>query len=83
MSRPSGPNITVVHSVAFAAPSSPVTAQSYPTTALPVQTGKTETAGVAGLELLAQKRLEKTSTSLEAALRVVENKLAQGSSVDG
>ncbi|XP_026207231.1 caskin-2-like [Anabas testudineus] len=82
-SSATGPNITVVHSVAFAAPSSPVTAQSYPTTALPVQTGKTETAGVAGLELLAQKRLEKTSTSLEAALRVVENKLAQGSSVDG
>ncbi|KAG7239788.1 hypothetical protein INR49_028375 [Caranx melampygus] len=40
-------------------------------------------AGVVGLEVLAHKRLEQTSTSLEAALKVVENKLAQGSSVDG
>lgn len=39
-------------------------------------------SGVAGLEVLAHKRLEQTSTSLEAALKVVENKLAQGSSVD-
>lgn len=37
----------------------------------------------ADLEVLAQKRLEQTSTSLEAALRVVENRLAQGSSADG
>lgn len=37
---------------------------------------------VADLEVLAQKRLEQTSTSLEAALRVVENKLALGSNVD-
>lgn len=33
----------------------------------------------AQLEALAQKRLEQTSTSLEAALRVVENKLSQES----
>lgn len=33
----------------------------------------------AQLEVLAQKRLEQTSTSLEAALRVVENKLSQES----
>ncbi|XP_028990730.3 caskin-2-like [Betta splendens] len=39
-------------------------------------------AVVAGLELLAQKRLEHTSTSLDAALRVVETKLAWGNSVD-
>lgn len=70
----------MVQSVAFAAPSSPVQAPSYSG-----NTGKAETAqaGLAGLEVLAQKRLEQTSTSLEAALKVVENKLAQGSSVDG
>ncbi|XP_039992013.1 caskin-2-like isoform X2 [Xiphias gladius] len=75
-----GPNLGMVQSVAFAAPSSPVQAPSYSG-----NTGKAETAqgGLAGLEVLAQKRLEQTSTSLEAALKVVENKLAQGSSVDG
>ncbi|XP_044033928.1 caskin-2-like isoform X3 [Siniperca chuatsi] len=79
------PNLTVVQSVAFAAPSSPASAPSYPTSALPGQAGKTGTplAGAGGLEVLAQKRLEQTSTSLEAALKVVENKLAHGSSVDG
>lgn len=84
-SCPSGTNVSIVHSVAFTAPSSPVPARLSPTSAQPGQIGKTETpkAGMAGLELLAQKRLEQTSTSLEAALRVVENKLAQGSSVDG
>ncbi|TNN30460.1 Caskin-1 [Liparis tanakae] len=38
--------------------------------------------GAAGLEVLAHKRLEETSTSLEAALKVVEKQLAQGSSED-
>lgn len=33
----------------------------------------------AQLEALAQRRLEQTSTSLEAALRVVENQLTQDS----
>lgn len=75
----------MVHSVAFASPSSAVPTHLYPTSALQGQIGKTGTpqASVAGLELLAQKRLEQTSTSLEAALRVVENKLAQGNGVDG
>ncbi|GAA6234923.1 caskin-2-like [Lates japonicus] len=80
-----GPNVNMVQSVTFAAPSSPVQPPSYSTSALPGPTGKAGAAqaGVAGLEVLAQKRLEQTSTSLEAALKVVENKLAQGSSVDG
>ncbi|XP_070782893.1 caskin-2-like [Enoplosus armatus] len=80
------PNLTVVQSVAFAAPSSPAApAPSYPTSALLGQAGKAGTplAGAAGLEVLAQKRMEQTSTSLEAALKVVENKLAHGGGVDG
>lgn len=76
---PSG-NLTAVQSVAFADPSSltPVTPQatSGKKAGLPL-------VGTADLEVLAQKRLEQTSTSLEAALRVVENRLAQESSVDG
>ncbi|XP_070708029.1 caskin-2-like [Pempheris klunzingeri] len=80
-----GRNLTTVESVAFAVSSSPAPAASYPTSALQSQVGKAGTplAGAAGLEVLAQKRLERTSTSLEAALKVVENKLAQGGSVDG
>ncbi|XP_031179779.1 caskin-2-like isoform X3 [Sander lucioperca] len=84
-----GLNVTVVQSVAFAAlsfpaPASPAPAPSYPTSAPPAPAGRMATplAGAAGLEELAQQRLEQTSTSLEAALKVVENKLAQGSSVD-
>ncbi|XP_047194296.1 caskin-2 isoform X3 [Hippoglossus stenolepis] len=75
-----GTNFSMGHSVAFVAPSSP----SYSASALPGLIGRAGAAqpGVAGLELLAQKRLEQTSTSLEAALKVVENKLAQGSSVE-
>ncbi|XP_034425788.1 caskin-2-like isoform X4 [Hippoglossus hippoglossus] len=77
---PSSANFSMGHSVAFVAPSSP----SYSASALPGLIGRAGAAqpGVAGLELLAQKRLEQTSTSLEAALKVVENKLAQGSSVE-
>uniref|UniRef100_A0A8D2ZIY5 Caskin-2 n=1 Tax=Scophthalmus maximus TaxID=52904 RepID=A0A8D2ZIY5_SCOMX len=84
-SYPTGPNLGTVQSVVFAPPSSPATSPSYSASALPglMARAGTPPAGVAGLELLAQKRLEKTSTSLEAALKVVENKLAQGSSVDG
>ncbi|XP_042252796.1 caskin-2-like isoform X1 [Thunnus maccoyii] len=78
-----GSNISVVQSVAFTAPSSPALASCYPTSALPGQAGTTGVAqaGAANLEVLAQKRLEETSTSLEAALKVVENKLAQGSTM--
>lgn len=70
----------MVQSVAFAAPSSLT-----PATPQPTSGGKAglPLAGAADLEVLAQKRLDQTSTSLEAALRVVENRLAQGSSVDG
>ncbi|KAM3860072.1 caskin-2-like [Diretmus argenteus] len=76
--RPSGLNLNVVQSVAFAAPSSPAPALSYPTSALPGQAG-----GAASPEVLVQKRLDETSTSLEAALKVVETKLAQDNGVDG
>ncbi|KAM4715661.1 caskin-2-like isoform 2-T2 [Anableps anableps] len=80
-----GTNLQMVQSVCFAAPSS-LTPTSYsPNSASSVQARKAggSLSGVAGLEVLAQKRLEQTSTSLEAALKVVENKLAHGSSVDG
>ncbi|XP_056152805.1 caskin-2-like [Lampris incognitus] len=72
---PPGVNLNVVQSLAFPAPSSP---------AIPGQAGKTAKApaGVACPELLVQRRLEETSTSLEAALKVVENKLAQDNSMD-
>ncbi|XP_071319653.1 caskin-2-like isoform X2 [Trachinotus anak] len=80
-----GPNLAGVHSAASAAPSSPVQAPSYSTPAPVGQAGRAATPQASGAapEVLAHKRLEQTSTSLEAALKVVENKLAQGSNVDG
>ncbi|CAJ1080529.1 LOW QUALITY PROTEIN: caskin-2-like [Xyrichtys novacula] len=76
-----GTNLSSVQCVAFPAQPSPAPAHSYPTSA---GRAGTPVGGVAGLEAIAQKRLEQTSTSLEAALKVVENRLAQGSgSVDG
>lgn len=82
-----GPSISVVQSVVFNSPSSPTMASSYPSVVKPVQVSTRGASGpptpVAGLEMLAQKRLEETSTSLEAALKVVENKLAQGNRMDG
>lgn len=77
-----GLNPSLVQSVAFSAPSSPVLTTCYPTSTVPGKAGLAP-VGVGGLEVLAQKRLEQTSTSLEAALKVVENKLAEGGSVDG
>uniref|UniRef100_A0A3P9PVD9 Caskin-2-like n=2 Tax=Poecilia reticulata TaxID=8081 RepID=A0A3P9PVD9_POERE len=80
-----GKNLQIIQSVCFPAPSS-VTLSSYsPNSASSDQSRKSggSLSGVAGLEVLAQKRLEQTSTSLEAALKVVENELAHGSSVDG
>ncbi|RVE59972.1 hypothetical protein OJAV_G00194060 [Oryzias javanicus] len=73
-----GPKLSPVQTLSFAAPPTLPPAPS-------PQAGKAEAAlnGVAGLEVLAQRRLEQTSTSLEAALKVVENKLAQGSCADG
>ncbi|KAM4525611.1 caskin-2-like isoform 2-T2 [Odontesthes bonariensis] len=84
MTSTAGPNLGMVQNVPFAAPSSPVRTPSSLTSPLSGQAGNAGVvpAGVNGLEVLAQKRLEQTSTSLEAALKVVENKLAQGSSVD-
>ncbi|XP_017289445.1 caskin-2 isoform X2 [Kryptolebias marmoratus] len=64
-------HFSAIQSVSFATPSSMAPTSSSPSP-----------SGVAVLEVLAQKRLEQTSTSLEAALKVVENKLSQGSSVD-
>ncbi|XP_028263975.1 caskin-2 isoform X2 [Parambassis ranga] len=69
-----GLNLSLVQSAPLSSPSSTAPGQAACAALAP---------GVAGLEVLAQKRLEQTSTSLEAALKVVENKLAQGSSVDG
>lgn len=71
----------MVQSVAFTGPPTLQTAGT-------LHSASTGKAGlpqvhVAHLEVLAQKRLEQTSTSLEAALRVVENRLAEGSSTDG
>ncbi|KAL3967309.1 pre-rRNA-processing protein IPI3 [Sarotherodon galilaeus] len=84
-SKPSSPNLSMAQSVAFAAPPSPLMNSCCPTSALPSQAGKgwVTPPGVASVEVLAQKKLEQTSTSLEAALKVVETKLAQGSNVDG
>ncbi|XP_069564866.1 caskin-2-like [Brachyistius frenatus] len=79
-----GSDLSMVQSAAFAAPFSPAPTSCYPISALPDESGKAGVAlaDVAGLEVLAQKRLEETSTSLEAALKVVENRLAQDESVD-
>ncbi|XP_024141294.1 caskin-2 isoform X2 [Oryzias melastigma] len=73
-----GPKLSPVQTLSFAAPPTLPPAPS-------AQAGKEAAAlnGVAGLEVLAQRRLEQTSTSLEAALKVVENKLAQGGCSDG
>uniref|UniRef100_A0A8C5DFP2 Caskin-2 n=1 Tax=Gouania willdenowi TaxID=441366 RepID=A0A8C5DFP2_GOUWI len=73
-SSSAGTNHSQVQSVTFGSPPPLGLKSSSPTRAV---------GGLAGLEVLAQKRLEQTSTSLEAALRVVENRLAEGSSTDG
>ncbi|XP_074519553.1 caskin-2 isoform X2 [Halichoeres trimaculatus] len=75
-----GMNLASVQCVTFPDRSSPAPAHSFPSSA---GRAATPQSGVIGLEVLAQKRLEQTSTSLEAALKVVENRLAQGSTVDG
>uniref|UniRef100_A0A3Q1EN68 Caskin-2 n=1 Tax=Acanthochromis polyacanthus TaxID=80966 RepID=A0A3Q1EN68_9TELE len=76
----SGSNHTVMQNVAFADPSSQAPTSCYSTSAPLFQAEKAGVShsGVTGLKVLAQKRLEHTSTSLEAALKVVENKLAEG-----
>uniref|UniRef100_A0AAQ4PX66 Caskin-2 n=1 Tax=Gasterosteus aculeatus aculeatus TaxID=481459 RepID=A0AAQ4PX66_GASAC len=82
--RPSGLNLILVQSVAFAAPCSQAPPPSHSASAPAGRAAAaTSPAGVAGLEVLAQKRLEQTSTSLEAALKVVESELAQGGGAAG
>ncbi|XP_043958515.1 caskin-2-like isoform X4 [Gambusia affinis] len=80
-----GTNLQIIQSVCFPAPSSMTLSSYSPNSASSGQSRKSggSLSGVAGLEVLAQKRLEQTSTSLEAALKVVENELAHGSTVDG
>ncbi|KAM8877141.1 caskin-2 isoform 2-T2 [Synchiropus picturatus] len=72
-----GYNLNRVPGAAYSAPCSP--AHCIP--GLAGCEGKAQVfhPGVAGLERLAQKRLEETSTSLEAVLKVAESKLLQGS----
>ncbi|XP_037318825.2 caskin-2-like isoform X3 [Pungitius pungitius] len=77
-----GLNLILVQSVAFPPPCSQAPPPSHTASAPAGRAVTTSPAGVAGLEVLAQKRLEQTSTSLEAALKVVENKLAHGGGVD-
>uniref|UniRef100_A0A673AMA0 Caskin-2 n=1 Tax=Sphaeramia orbicularis TaxID=375764 RepID=A0A673AMA0_9TELE len=59
----------VKNPVVFTAPSSPIPASSYPNSPLPAPVGKAgpPQTSAACLDLLAQKRLEETSTSLEAS----------------
>ncbi len=72
--------VSVVQSVAFAVspPCSPL-ARCPPNTAAQGQSVLTVTEGQ---NVLVHKRLEQTSTSLEAALKVVEKKLAQEDPAD-
>ncbi|KAM9715992.1 caskin-2 isoform 1-T2 [Menidia menidia] len=78
------PNLSTVPNVSFTPLSLPLRSHYSPTPRSPSPAGKAgpSPVGVTGLEVLAQKRLEQTSTTLEAALKVVENQLAEGSSVD-
>uniref|UniRef100_A0A665X314 CASK interacting protein 2 n=1 Tax=Echeneis naucrates TaxID=173247 RepID=A0A665X314_ECHNA len=80
-----GTNLHMLHSIPSAAPHSPTQVPLHSTSPPAGHAGRAGTpqASVAGLEVLAHKRLEQTSTSLDAALKVVENKLAHGSSMDG
>lgn len=61
------------------ASTSPAPAHPYPHTEPPGQAGRAGKAQAGGAcsEVLVQRRLDETSTSLEAALKVVEKKLAQ------
>ncbi|KAI1896669.1 hypothetical protein AGOR_G00097140 [Albula goreensis] len=81
-------SVSVVQSVAFASPSpsSPLSPAA-PALCQPVKPGKPQ-ACVAGPEpgpgsVLVHKRLEQTSTSLEAALKAVERKLILEDNTDG
>ncbi|KAK6301490.1 hypothetical protein J4Q44_G00275430 [Coregonus suidteri] len=83
--RSPGVTLDVVQSLAFAAPSATVQAApppSYHTSGPPGLAGKTQ-AGEACSEVLVQRRLDETNRSLEAALDVVERKMAQVDCTDG
>nr|XP_054592382.1 caskin-2 [Nothobranchius furzeri] len=54
----------------------------HPSTPFTSPSGKPAQTGMVVLEVLAQKRLEQTSSSLEAALKEAEDKLSQGNHVD-
>ncbi|KAF7650982.1 hypothetical protein LDENG_00117550 [Lucifuga dentata] len=73
-----GMKFSETQNVAFSATASPSPAAA----AVSLPSGPVAQAAACP-EVLAQKRLEQTSTSLEAALKVVENKLAQGNSMEG
>ncbi|KAM9817384.1 caskin-2 [Neosynchiropus ocellatus] len=71
-----GYNLNRVPGAAYSAPCSP--AHCIPAVAGCEGKAQVFHPGVVGLERLAQKRLEETSTSLEAVLKVAESKLVQG-----
>ncbi|KAJ8363644.1 hypothetical protein SKAU_G00124750 [Synaphobranchus kaupii] len=81
-------NVSVVQSVAFTAPTrSRPLSPAAPALCQPAMPGKTQ-ACVSGPEtgpgsVLVHKRLEQTSTSLEAALKAVERKLILEDTTDG
>jgi len=74
----SGVTVNVAQSLAFAVspPCSPL-AHSLSSKAPQGQAAGKPQAVTEGQDVLVNKRLEQTSTSLEAALKVVERKLAQ------
>ncbi|XP_029554837.1 caskin-2 isoform X2 [Salmo trutta] len=77
--RSPGVTLNVVQSVVFTSPSQAAPVSSYRTSGPPGQVGRAVKAqtGKACSEVLVQRRLDETSTSLEEALKDVERKLAQ------
>ncbi|XP_035648617.2 caskin-2-like isoform X1 [Oncorhynchus keta] len=77
--RSPGVTLNVVQSVVFTSPAQAAPVSSYRTLGPPGQAGRAvkAQAGKACSEVLVQRRLDETSTSLEEALKDVERKLAQ------
>ncbi|XP_042181922.1 caskin-2-like isoform X3 [Oncorhynchus tshawytscha] len=77
--RSPGVTLNVVQSVVFTSPAQAAPVSSYRTLGPPGQAGRAVKAqdGKACSEVLVQRRLDETSTSLEEALKDVERKLAQ------
>ncbi|XP_064789822.1 caskin-2-like isoform X4 [Oncorhynchus masou masou] len=77
--RSPGVTLNVVQSVVFTSPAQAAPVSSYRTLGPPGQAGQAvkAQAGKACSEVLVQRRLDETSTSLEEALKDVERKLAQ------